>query len=230
MLLLVITRRRHAAVAAAAATAVATLLAGCSSSGSAARPSTDTSSTASAGGSALARWNRAYHYLNVVKIPTEIVCVWLKEAGGRPSPVPRPAQFYDFADPAAWKSRIVTRDDLPSSGTVDDCVATVPTTVPYDAAIEQFLGRYGLTFGAEPHHAAGLTPIEIAYAGQNASDPDIIYRDKPGLFGLRLALSPLGKAAFEPGTSKIVQPADEATAARYLRYATPLLSWYGYEG
>jgi len=75
-----------------------------------------------------------------------------------------------------------------------------------------------------------MTPIEIGYAGQNARDPDIIYRHKPGLFGLRLALSQLGQAPFVPGTSKIVQPTDDSTAARYLRYATPLLNWYGFKG
>lgn len=48
--------------------------------------------------------------------------------------------------------------------------------------------------------------------------------------GLRIALEQLGQAPFVPGTSKIVQPADDATAARYLRYATPLLNWYRHKG
>jgi hypothetical protein len=109
-------------------------------------------------------------------------------------------------------------------------VATVPTTVPYGPAIENFLNRFGLTFAADSNPTPGATPIEIAYAGQNASDPDIIYRDKPGLFGLRIALAQLGQAAFAPRTSKIVQPKDDSTAARYLRYAMPLLDWYGYKG
>lgn len=186
------------------------------------------SSVQAAGASALARWDRAYSFLGAQTRPTEIVCLWAKTSAGSLSPVPRPARFYSFSDPAAWKKHIVTRDDLPATGTYEDCEATVPTTVPYGPAIESFLSQFGLTFGTDPNRAAGLTPIEIAYAGQNASDPDIIYHDQPGLFGLRLALAPLGEGPFEPGSSKIIQPTDDATAERYLRFAAPLLSWYGY--
>ncbi len=110
------------------------------------------------------------------------------------------------------------------------CEATVPTAIPYGPAIETFLGRFGLIFGARTNTSAGLTPIEIAYAGQNASDPDIIYHDKPGLFGLEMALGGLGTTPFVAGTSKIIQPTDDATAALFLKYATPLLNWYGYKG
>ena len=131
---------------------------------------------------------------------------------------------------AAWKTHLVTRNDPIPKGTFENCDATVPTTVPYGSAIEAFLAKHGLTFAADPSTTAGLTPIEIAYAGQDASDPDVIYRDKPGLFGLRMALGSLGQTPFEPGTSKIVQPTDDATAAAYLRYATPLLDWYHYTG
>lgn len=38
----------------------------------------------------------------------------------------------------------------------------------------------------------------------------------------------LGTAPFIPGSAEIIQPADEATAEQHLRYATPLLDWYGY--
>jgi len=162
--------------------------------------------------------------------PTEIACLWLIDAAGKPSPAPRPATFYNFSDTVRWKSHLVTRNDPLPMGTFEECVATVPTTVPYGPAIEPFLSQFGLTFAADPSSGSGLTPIEIAYAGQNAGDPDVIYRDKPGLFGLRLALAQLGLAPFEPGTSKIVQPTDVATAARYLRNATPLLNWYRYKG
>jgi hypothetical protein len=143
--------------------------------------------------------------------------------------VPRPALFYNFSDSASWKMHLITRNDPLPKGTFEDCIATVPTTVPYGPKIETFLSRFGLTFAGDRIKTAGLTPIEIAYAGQNAEDPDIIYRDKPGLFGLRGALAPLGDSAFKPGTSEIVQPTDEVTAARYLRYAAPLLNWYQYK-
>jgi hypothetical protein len=144
--------------------------------------------------------------------------------------VPRPAKFFSFSDKAAWKGHLVTRNGPFPKGTFELCEATVPNTIPYGPAIEPFLNRFGLTFVADSSRPAGMTPIEIAYAGQNASDPDIIYRHKPGLFGLRIALSQLGQAPFVPGTSKIVQPTDDSTAARYLRYATPLLNWYGFKG
>lgn len=219
-------RHRHRAAATIAATAaIAALLSGCSSS-DVALTSSKTSSAPTA--SALDRWNRAYSYLKVQTKPTEIVCTWLKSGGTKFVPYPRPVRFYNFADSAAWKMHIVTRYDPLPTHTFEDCSATVPTAVPYGPAIETFLSRYGLTFG--PQGPTGLTAIEIAYAGQNSSDPDIIYHDEPGLFGLRLALTPLGQAPFEAGTSKIVQPTDEATATRYLRYAKPLLAWYGYTG
>lgn len=178
---------------------------------------------------ALDRWNAAYTYLSTQTRPTEIACTWMTSAGSRPSPVPRPAVFHSFSDPAAWKKHLITRNDPLPKGTFEDCIATVPTTIPYGPRIETFLNRFGLTFAGDRTNTAGLTPIEIAYAGQNAEDPDIIYRDKPGLFGLRGALAQLGDSPFKPGTSEIVQPTDEATAARYLRYATPLLNWYRYK-
>jgi hypothetical protein len=152
--------------------------------------------------------------------------MWLTASGTTLAPVPRPARFYNFSDRAAWKNHLITRNDAYPTGPFEDCVATVPTTIPYGPAIEPFLSRLGLTFTADPKSSPGLAPIEIAYAGQNADDPDIVYRDKPGLFGLRMALGSLGKAPFEPGTSTIAQPTDEATAARYLHYAKPLLAWY----
>jgi hypothetical protein len=178
---------------------------------------------------ALDRWNAAYSYLRAQTKPTEIACTWLTAAGSSPSPVPRPALFYGFSDSAVWKKHLITRNDPVPKGTFEDCIATVPTTVRYGPEIETFLSRFGLTFAGDRIRTAGLTPIEIAYAGQNAEDPDIIYRDKPGLFGLRGALGQLGDSVFKPGTSEIVQPTDEATAARYLRYATPLLTWYRYK-
>lgn len=200
------------------------------STGATPSEATATSAGPTARQSELDRWNKAYSYLGVQTKPTEIACGWFTASGATPSPVPRPARFYSFSDTAAWKKHLVTRNGPFPKGTFEDCVATVPTAVPYGDAIESFLGRFGLTFVADPNGAAGLTPVEIAYAGQDASDPDIIYRDKPGLFGLRIALAQLGKTPFESGTSKIVQPTNDATAARYLRYATPLLSWYGYPG
>ena len=216
---------------AVAALAASMSLAACGSSSTGGTPTraAGTSATQTTGQPALVRWNRAYSYLSAQTKPTEIACSWLVGAGGRASPAPRPAQFYGFSDTAAWKSHVVTRNDPIPNGTFEDCEATVPTTVPYGPAIESFLHRLGLTFAADPNRTPRTTPIEIAYAGQNASDPDVIYRHKPGLFGLRIALAQLGQAAFVPTTSKIVQPTDDSTAARYLRYATPLLNWYGYK-
>jgi hypothetical protein len=177
----------------------------------------------------LDRWNAAYTYLSTQTKPTQIVCNWWSADGSRPSPAPRPARFYRFSESAAWKEHLITRNDPYPRGTFDYCVATVPTTVPYGPEIATFLSQFGLRFVADRTKAEGLTPIEIAYAGANADDPDIIYRDKPGLFGLRMALAGLGDGAFKPGTTEIVQPTDEATAARYLRYARPLLDWYQYK-
>jgi hypothetical protein len=203
---------------------------GSSSTGGSPTSSAGAASAHATGQSALVRWNRAYSYLSAQTKPTEIDCSWLVAAGGTPSPVPRPAKFSSFSDTAAWKSHLVTRNGPFPKGTFELCAATVPNTIPYGPAIEPFLHRFKLTFVADPNRPAGMTPIEIAYAGQNASDPDIIYRHKPGLFGLRIALSQLGQAPFVPGTSKIVQPTDDSTAARYLRFATPLLNWYGFKG
>jgi len=103
----------------------------------------------------------------------------------------------------------------------------VPASVPYGQDIESYLAPYGLVFGPS---APGLESVEIAYPGQNASDPDRIYRDKPGLFGLRVALGQLGTSAFEPGTSKVLQPTTDARARTYLRFARPLLRWYDFRG
>ena len=193
-------------------------------------PAEPTSSAPSADRSALARWNEAYSYLSSRVEPTEIFCTWMTVSNGDLSPVPRRVRFFSFSDRAAWRSHLITRNGPFPDGPFEDCLATVPTTVPYGPAIETFLSRFGLTFLAGANATGDRTPIEIAYAGQNPADPDIIYRDAPGLFGLRMALAALGKAPFEPGTSKIIQPTDEATAARYLRYATPLLTWYRSQG
>jgi hypothetical protein len=191
--------------------------------------SVTTSSGPATGQSAIDRWSKAYAYLSNQTKPTEIVCLWFAASGATPSPVPRPALFYNFSNTGRWKSHLVTRKDPLPKGTFEDCEATVPTTVTYGPAIEPFLRRFGLTFAGDPNTPASLTPIEIAYAGQNSDDPDIIYRDKPGLFGLRMALAQIGTTPFEPGTSKIVQPTNDATAAQYLQYATPLLNWYRYK-
>lgn len=187
-----------------------------------------TTAPVSTGVSPLDQWTKAYTFLAAQTKPTEIECGWFVNVAGSLSPAPQApvGAFYDFSDTTAWMSHTVTRDNIPS-GTFEMCGATVPTTVPYGPAIESFLAGHGLVFGTT---APGLTPIEIAYAGQNASDPDIIYRDKPGLFGLRLALGGLGTKPFVPGTSKIIQPKDAATATEYLQYAQPLLTWYGYKG
>lgn len=225
--------RLRTTLAVAAAAAVAISLSGCSSSGSSVHVQTAVTSAPPTGQSTsvLERWDAAYAYLSEQTRPTQIVCVWLRNAGETPTPVPRPVTFYDFSERAAWNGHLVTRDEMAlRTGTYEDCEATVPTTVPYGPEIETFLSQYGLTFGDASGDARGLTPIEITYAGQNTSDPDIIYRDTPGLFGLRQALTPVGTTAFEPGTTKIVQPTDAATASRYLRYAAPLLRWYGYNG
>lgn len=178
--------------------------------------------------SALARWDSAYRFLSAQTKPTQIVCNWLTNTAGSIEPVAHVAAFYNFSDTAAWKTHIVTRDDMAPSGTFELCEADIPTTVPYGPAIETFLRGYGLTFVAHPLSDPHLTRIEITYAGQNARDPDIIYRDKPGLFGLENALHQLGAAAFVPGTSKIIQPTNNAGAMQYLTYAKPLLDWYGY--
>lgn len=179
--------------------------------------------------SPLDRWTAAYSFLSTRTEPTEISCAWFTAAGSAPSPAPRPGKFYGFAESAAWKDHLITRNDPYPSGTFEYCVATVPTTVPYGPEIGTFLSRSGLRFVADSSGTESLIPVEIAYAGHDADDPDIIYRDKPGLFGLRMALTGLGDDAFKPGTSEIVQPADDETATRYLRYATPLLNWYQYE-
>lgn len=61
------------------------------------------------------------------------------------------------------------------------CSATIPTSVPFGHDIAAFLSPYGLVFAGDPASAySGLTEIEISYAGQNSSDPDIIYRNDPG--------------------------------------------------
>jgi hypothetical protein len=158
--------------------------------------------------------------------------VWAKVAAdGTRTFAQQPVEFYSFADSADWKSHIITRWDTYPVGTDETCGANVPTTVPYGPAIESFLNPHGLTFYYGQSHAAGLTLIEISYAGANSSDPDIIYFNRPGLFGLRLALGPLAASGvFVINTTKIVQPTDSATAAKYLEYAKPLLRWYGYRG
>jgi hypothetical protein len=182
--------------------------------------------------SALEQWKSAYQFLSAQKKPTEINCLWINVAAdGTKAAAQRPVEFYSFADSADWKSHTITRFDAYPVGSDETCEANVPTTVPYGPAIESFLNPLGLTFWHGQHHAAGLTLIEIAYAGQNSSDPDIIYFNQPGLFGLRIALTPLATSgAFVSNTSKIVQPTDDATAAKYLKYAKPLLAWYGYRG
>jgi hypothetical protein len=177
----------------------------------------------------LDRWIAAYTFLSAQTEPTEISCTWLTSAGSALSPAPRPAKFYGFAESAAWKDHLITRNDPYPSGSFESCVATIPTTVPYGPEIRTFLSRVGLRFAADPSGTESLTPVEIAYAGQDAEDPDIIYRDKPGLFGLRMALAGLGDDAFKAGTSEIVQPTADEAATRYLRYATPLLNWYQYK-
>lgn len=199
------------------------------STGTTASSATPPSSTAAQGQSPLHRWKKACAYLKAQSKPTEIVCNWLTASGGTPTAVPRPAVFYSFSDRAAWKDHLITRNDPLPKGTFEECAATVPTTVPYGPAIDSFLRRFGLTFVADSNGTPGLTPIEIAYAGQDANDPDMIYHDEPGLFGLKMALAQLGRTPFEPGTSKIIQPAEGKTAARYWKYALPLLRWYGYK-
>ena len=178
--------------------------------------------------SALEQWNASYAFLASQSKPTEIFCSWLTDSGNKPAP--RPALFYDFSDRDAWKTHLLTRNDPTPKGIFEECQATVPTTVPYGPDIETFLKPLGLSFAADPDRPAGLAPIEIAYAGQDPSDPDIIYRDEPGLFGLDIALHQIGGSPFEPGTSKIIKPTDEETAVTYLKYAKPLLDWYGYRG
>jgi hypothetical protein len=211
------------------ATCLAALAAGCSSSGSGSPASVGTPSQQST--TALARWTKAHDYLAAQTKPTQITCLWFSNAAGAPAPAAKVAQFYDFSARDSWKSHLVTRADPVPKGTFESCEATVPTTVPYSpSSIEDFLKPLGLTFVAHTSRSSSLTPIEIAYAGQDESDPDVIYRDKPGLFGLRIALVPLSDTAFQPGTSEIIQPTDEATASEYLRYAKPLLDWYGYRG
>jgi len=217
-----------------AALVVSTSLSACSSSSTSTSDAPSgpaaTSSEPATEQSALDRWDKAYDYLSAQTKSTEISCSWVTASGAQIAPAPRPALFFEFSDKAAWSQHVFTRNDSLPKGTFEYCVATVPTTVPYGPEIQTFLGRFGLTFAADSDSVAGLTSIEIAYAGQNADDPDIIYQDKPGLFGLRIALGQLGKAPFEPGTSKIVPPTDDATASRYLRYAKPLLDWYRYKG
>lgn len=219
---------RRTATAVVSTLAVVALLAGCASAGSTTATAARGQSTRRTGTSALDRWSRAYAYLSAQRQPTQIACVWLKTTNRAPSAVPRPARFYSFSTSNAWQHHIVTRWDAAPHGAYETCEATVPTTVPYGPEIETFLAARGLFFGSNP--TPGLTRIEIAYAGQNASDPDIVYRDRPGLFGLRIALAPLGKRVFVTSSTNIIPPADDATAARYLRYATPLLNWYGYHG
>jgi hypothetical protein len=175
------------------------------------------------------RWDAAYSFLSAQTRAIEISCAWLTADGSSTAPAPRPVEFYDFSEPSAWSDHLVTRNDPFPQGTFQYCSATVPDAVPYGASgIRMFLAQFGLRFAADPSSASDLTSIEIAYAGQDADDPDLIYRDMPGLFGLRMALSALGQDAFIPGTSEIVRPTDEPTAAEYLRYATPLLDWYQY--
>jgi hypothetical protein len=212
-------------IAASVITAAALGLAGCASSSVAPTPTITPKS-------ALEQWNDAYRFLSARTKPTEINCVWLNVAAdGTKTPAQQPVEFYSFADSARWKSHIITRFDTFPVGTDEICAANVPATVPYGPAIESFLNPLGLTFYYGQNHAAGLTLIEIDYAGQNSSDPDIIYFHQPGLFGLRIALGPLAASgAFVSNTSKIVQPTDGATAAKYLKYAKPLLNWYGYHG
>src|SRR4051812_21821091 len=178
-----------------AAAASVSLAAGASSSApsvasTTARPSNSVATTAGAtsGHPTLDRWDAAYSYLSTQTKATEIVCTWSKATGARPAPVPRPASFSSFSGSSAWRKHLITRNGPFPKGVFEDCIATVPTTVSCGPGIETFLGQFGLTFVADEVRSADLTPIEIAYAGQNAEDPDIIYRDEPGLFGLRIAL------------------------------------------
>lgn len=208
--------------------AVVSAAVGCSShSGSRSTPQAPSGSPAAP---AVAQWEKAYAFLGAQAKPTEMVCSWFDGMAGHVSPAQRPALFYNFSDRNRWRAHLITRADRTPRGLFEACGATVPNSVPYTPAdIENFLRPFGLVFVADRYRAAGLIPTEIAYAGQSPSDPDIVYADEPGLFGLRLALSQLGTAAFKPGTTSIVQPADAATAALYLRYTKPLLDWYGFK-
>lgn len=203
------------------------VLAGCSAATPTASSSASAATSSSVPKSPMEQWSSAYAFLSSQTKPTELGCSFLHSSGGQMEPAPQPAQFYSFSDTARWTDHRITRNDPRPSGTFEECEATVPTTVPYGPKIEDFLNPLGLTFdGANP--APGLKSIEIAYAGQNASDPDIIYRDKPGLFGLEMALQQLGHTPFKGSTSEIIQPATDAAATQYLQYAKPLLDWYGY--
>ena len=223
--------RRAATVAASAAAAAMAMLTGCSASDSDPGATPAPTATSSSTPGAVQTWQAAYSFLGAQTKPTQIFCGWFRATKGHPAPVARPTHFYDFSHTAGgWRAHTITRFDPLPRGVFEMCSANVPTSVPYGLGIEDFLRQYGLVFGVDKRHARGLQPIEIAYAGQNASDPDIIYHDQPGLFALSIALRALGDAPFEPGTSRIIPPTDQATATRYLSYAAPLLSWYGYQG
>lgn len=174
----------------------------------------------------MARWTKAYAFLAAQTKPTEIDCLWVVTTGGNYQ-TPHVVGFYSFSDREAWTSHRGLHQELPAGTEYEMCQATVPTSVAYrPAAINAFLAHHGLP--ATPDNSGG-TSIFVNYAGVSPQDPTRVYRDEPGLFGLTIAFSAIEPSPFT-GVTHLTPPTDEATATRYLRYAQPLLAWYGYTG
>lgn len=222
---------RGRVVAAVAVMGVGLVLGGCGTATS----SPASSTPAVTRKAALGRWDKAYTFLRAQTKPVEVVCmvdVPTKADGSGLDYSRARTAFYSLnSAEGGWQTYLDSRDNTAAeqqAGT--HCSINVPTSYPYGPAIDRFLRTYGYWFyGAEPP-SEDLQRVEITYAGQNSSDPDIIYFKKPGLFGLRLAFIPLSASAFKPNSSEIVEPPDAASAEKYLQYAKPLLDWYGYKG
>lgn len=175
------------------------------------------------------RWTKAYAFLAAQTKPTEIVCTWVTNTapgGAGLTQASHLPAFYRFAETSAWKSHVNLNLDSPPGSTYEVCAATVPSSIPPGPKYDSFLAHHGLL--ATGTSTPGTANMVINYASANG--PDSIYRDKPGLFGLQLALDARPNTGQVPSISIIVQPTDSATAASYLQYAQSLLAWYGYKG
>jgi len=217
-------------VAAVAVMGVGLVLSGCT-----AATSPDASLTpAETPKSTLEQWNDAYAFLSVQTKPVEVFCdvdVPANADGSGLDYSRATMAFYSLkSDTSRWQPYLDFRDDTTAQQPGTHCGINIPTSYPYGSAIDEFLRPHGYWFYDAGSAHDGLKRVEIAYAGQNSSDPDIIYFSKPGLFGLRIAFAPLQESAFKPNSAKIIQPTDDPTAAKYLQHAKPLLDWYGYKG
>lgn len=184
-------------------------------------------SSGTASPSPVQKWSKAYAFLAAQTKPTEMLCSWVETtADGRSMQAEKPVGFYSFADRASWQPHLQFHMDRVGASW-ELCEATVPVSVPNGPAVNAFLAKYGLATGRT---VPGKTDVMIAYLGQGPTFLKNDYRDKPGLYGLYLAFAALQLDPFNQNLDQMTQPTDDATATTYLRFAQPLLAWYGYNG